>query len=197
MERTIFPKKQPLPWKKILLWLLLAGWMCVIFFFSAQDAESSSLLSSGFLHRFVLVFLPEKLAADRQLVHTLEFLIRKAAHMTEYAVLAMLALAQIRQYVLPYASEAENAGNTKIAGNTENAGKTRVNALHRPLAQCFCALCFVFLYACTDEFHQLFSDGRSGQIKDVLIDTFGGLFGVLFYLFCARLYRKIRQARPR
>ena len=34
-------------------------------------------------------------------------------------------------------------------------------------------------YACTDEFHQLFVPGRSGQITDVMIDTLGGSIGVL------------------
>lgn len=32
----------------------------------------------------------------------------------------------------------------------------------------------VFLYACTDEFHQLFVPGRAGRFTDVLIDTSGG-----------------------
>lgn len=36
------------------------------------------------------------------------------------------------------------------------------------------ALAIVFLYAITDEFHQLFVSGRSGGIKDVVIDSFGG-----------------------
>lgn len=45
------------------------------------------------------------------------------------------------------------------------------------------SLFIVFGYACTDEFHQLFIEGRSGQFKDVLIDTSGGTFGmVLIYL---------------
>ena len=39
----------------------------------------------------------------------------------------------------------------------------------------------VFLYACTDEFHQLFMDGRAGQFKDVLIDTAGGSTGILLW----------------
>lgn len=33
---------------------------------------------------------------------------------------------------------------------------------------------FVFVYACSDEFHQLFVSGREGAFRDVLIDTFGG-----------------------
>ena len=36
-----------------------------------------------------------------------------------------------------------------------------------------------FLYACTDEFHQKFSYGRSSEFKDVLIDTSGAIFGIL------------------
>ena len=34
-------------------------------------------------------------------------------------------------------------------------------------------LAIVFLYACTDEFHQLFVPGRAGRFTDVLIDCFG------------------------
>lgn len=38
---------------------------------------------------------------------------------------------------------------------------------------------FVFVYACSDEFHQLFVPGREGAIRDVLIDTFGGITTLL------------------
>lgn len=40
------------------------------------------------------------------------------------------------------------------------------------------SLVFVFLYAFTDEIHQLFVPGRAGMFKDVLIDTSGGLVGM-------------------
>ncbi|WP_426350656.1 VanZ family protein [Alloiococcus sp. CFN-8] len=36
------------------------------------------------------------------------------------------------------------------------------------------SLAVVFLYACTDEFHQLFVPGRAGRFSDVMIDTAGG-----------------------
>ena len=39
----------------------------------------------------------------------------------------------------------------------------------------------VVIAAGFDEFHQTFVDGRTGAIKDVLIDTAGGIVGVLFY----------------
>lgn len=37
----------------------------------------------------------------------------------------------------------------------------------------------VFLYACSDELHQFFIPGREMHIRDVIIDTCGGLFGYL------------------
>ena len=37
------------------------------------------------------------------------------------------------------------------------------------------------LYAISDEFHQLFIPGRSGNIKDILIDAIGACVGVWFY----------------
>ncbi|KGM97861.1 VanZ family protein [Clostridium novyi A str. 4552] len=43
------------------------------------------------------------------------------------------------------------------------------------------AISITFLYACSDEFHQLFVPGRSGKIMDVLIDTIGGLVAIIIY----------------
>jgi len=39
------------------------------------------------------------------------------------------------------------------------------------------SLLFCIFYACTDEVHQLFVPGRSGNIIDVLIDSVGSIFG--------------------
>ena len=39
-----------------------------------------------------------------------------------------------------------------------------------------------FLYALTDEFHQMFSNGRHASIDDVIIDTLGVIFGLLLVL---------------
>ena len=50
-----------------------------------------------------------------------------------------------------------------------------------------------FLYACSDEFHQLFVLGRSGSFIDVLIDLSGVIF-CLFLIFCinkiVRIFKK-------
>ena len=38
-----------------------------------------------------------------------------------------------------------------------------------------------FLYSISDEIHQLFVIGRSGEIKDVIIDTLGSVLGISLY----------------
>ncbi|MFZ2371781.1 MAG: VanZ family protein, partial [Trichococcus flocculiformis] len=43
------------------------------------------------------------------------------------------------------------------------------------------ALLFVFLYASSDEFHQSFIPGRGPAFTDVLIDTAGGLTGIILF----------------
>ena len=44
------------------------------------------------------------------------------------------------------------------------------------------AIMSVFLYAVSDEVHQMFVVGRSGEILDVMFDTFGGILANISYL---------------
>lgn len=43
-------------------------------------------------------------------------------------------------------------------------------------------------YAAFDEIHQLFVDGRSGNIRDVCIDSLGVFFGILCMRFVFRIF---------
>ena len=45
------------------------------------------------------------------------------------------------------------------------------------------------LYASSDEFHQLFVPGRSGQVTDIFIDMIGVVLGLLL-VFLIRCFRK-------
>lgn len=47
----------------------------------------------------------------------------------------------------------------------------------------FYAFLFCVLFAVSDEIHQLFVDGRGGQVRDIMIDSFGALTGIGLYLF--------------
>lgn len=48
------------------------------------------------------------------------------------------------------------------------------------------------LYALSDEFHQLFVTGRSGQIKDVLIDSSGSIVGILLVIVFMKVFEHTR-----
>ena len=52
---------------------------------------------------------------------------------------------------------------------------------------------FVFLYACTDEFHQYFIPGRSMAFRDVLIDTSGGVIGYIITIIFNKL--KVKEVK--
>ena len=51
------------------------------------------------------------------------------------------------------------------------------------------------IYAALDEYHQRFVPGRSGEIKDVLIDACGLLLGIVLTLGAGRLIQRIKEKR--
>ncbi|WP_255375592.1 VanZ family protein [Erysipelatoclostridium sp. An173] len=124
-------------------------WMIFIFIMSNTNGNDSSS-QSNFFANIILQFIN----IDKE---TLTFLIRKLAHMSEYAILALFTY-----YAL-----------IKIAFNK------------RIIFQI--TFLISFLYACSDEFHQLFISGRSGQFTDIIIDSTGCLIMLLFlYLWQKR-----------
>ncbi len=54
-------------------------------------------------------------------------------------------------------------------------------------------LFFGLFTACTDEFIQLFSDGRAGMIQDVFIDFTGTVLGTVFAGIFRRIFKKINR----
>lgn len=54
---------------------------------------------------------------------------------------------------------------------------------------------FCFLYAASDEIHQLFVEGRSGQFSDVLLDTMGSLTGILIFCGVAYAYNRLKNKK--
>ena len=137
--------------------LLVIAWMIVIFIFSAMAGDDSANLSSGLLHT-ILKVIPG--LAESKTAH---LIVRKLAHMTEYAILCGLIL------------------------NLEYQITNKVK-----LKQIAIAILGSFLYACTDEWHQTFISGRSGNMLDVGIDTLGAIIAMVF-LFAIVQIRKIKQ----
>ncbi|WP_422484695.1 VanZ family protein [Gudongella sp. DL1XJH-153] len=52
------------------------------------------------------------------------------------------------------------------------------------------ALAICFLYAVSDEFHQTFVPGRSGELRDVIIDSMGSLTAIGIYTIGRVKFRK-------
>lgn len=126
--------------------------MIAIFYFSSQDASSSSKLSGGIVTQMFGtiedILEVELVEPDNyHKIEKVETLIRKLAHMTEYAILA------IALYI-PFYVYGKRGRKIILWSET---------------------LCII--YAITDEIHQLFVPGRSGQFVDVFIDGIGGLIG--------------------
>ena len=48
-----------------------------------------------------------------------------------------------------------------------------------------------FLYASTDELHQMFINGRNASFLDVLLDTSGVIFGILLIIIYFKIHKRL------
>lgn len=136
---------------KLLPWTLVILWMALIFLFSHQPATKSSELSSSITEKIINIIEVVAPSSDNRPSHIdLDHLLRKGAHFIIYLILGILVSNSIMK------------SNVVIKRNC-----------------ILLALLICILYAISDEVHQLFIPGRSGEIKDVLIDSIGALVGIL------------------
>lgn len=137
--------------------LLLLTWMAVIFLYSARPADVSTQ-DSHFIGSLIAeaaqrISQEEWSEQDHMVfVESIDFYVRKAAHMTEYAVLGVLLMGCLKSF-----------------------------GVSVPLLWRY-ALAAGILYAASDEFHQYFVPGRACQLRDVVIDGIGVGLGVLGFL---------------
>ena len=158
---------------------LVVAWCAVIAWFSAGTGDESQSLSDGVIAKLVAFLQPGfssmTEAQQLEIIASWSFPIRKLAHFTEYCVLCGLAVHALfrAKSVFP-----------------------QLGGLSVPRI-CIAAVAFCVLYACADEFHQLFVSGRSGKIFDVGVDTAGAiafclLFAVIRRQRCQRLKRELK-----
>lgn len=144
--------------RKIALLIAIILWSGAIFMFSAQSAEDSKALSKNFAEKIMSV--AKKIFGDdffaayenkegaESLLGLATHYLRKSAHFFLFFVLGIFCYLFISEFEL--------------------SGKKVFEF----------ALIYCFLYAVSDEIHQLFVPGRSGMVRDVLIDTCGSLTGM-------------------
>ena len=165
-------------------------WMAGIFAFSSrsgdESAEDSYLVGTMVGDIFVPGFDEWSAEEQQAFAGKIDHPVRKTAHAAEYAVLGLLtagvcipaAASRRAEKVIP-----EEAGYGRTM-------KSRQGKIGRAL---FLPWAIAAAYAATDEFHQLFVPGRSGQITDVLIDSGGLLAGILLVVLIKSFY--IKQSR--
>lgn len=155
---------------KFYLWLCMTLlWCMLIFAFSAFPATSSDR-QSGYIVQLLQRRLGEPLQAvglPLPAAQQLSFLVRKAAHSFVYAVLGFFS---------------GNLFCCKLSRIfiDEHSYRSRLGF------RLFGAALFCAVYASTDELHQRFVAGRSGQLSDVLLDTAAAAFMLLFLYGCLR-----------
>ncbi|ART78136.1 VanZ family protein [Sutcliffiella horikoshii] len=99
----------------------------------------------------------EQVAPDAEFkMDEISFFVRKNAHFFAYMLLAILTLNAVRRSGV------------------------------RGWLSMGVAFVISVLYAISDEVHQLFVPGRSGQVSDVLLDSTGALVGIALYAIISR-----------
>ena len=155
---------------KVIKIILLILWMMIIFAFSNQKAIDSSNLSNGLIDRTVVkvykVFYGD-ISKEKE-----EVIIEKYSYpirkLAHYSLYFILG-------ILSFLVIVDYKNNKKLI---------------------LYSMLICFLYACTDEFHQLFVYGRSAEIKDVLIDSFGSLTSILLcnFIYLKNKIKKVNKS---
>ena len=153
--------------KRYFSWLPAIFVAAAIFWFSAQPAAESTEMSDTVSRLILMIgtklgFFHGDPAQYADLIELMSFPVRKAAHMTEYLVFYCTV-----RFGLHFTYQTPDMKRRLLA-----------------------SLAIVFLYACTDEFHQLFVPGRAGRFTDVLIDCFGCAVVTLICLMRQRSSRR-------
>lgn len=138
----------------------------MIFNFSNQDSKKSGSTSKKVTEAITKdVKSIQKLNKEEKakVIDKIEDVIRKIAHFSLYALVGFLLMALFSTYNI---NEKNKIISTIIIGA---------------------------IYAISDEFHQSFISGRSGQVSDVFLDTLGVTVGGLFILLIIKTVKKFRK----
>ena len=136
--------------------------------FSASSDSGSFERSSRLIGPVVHWLFPHLPDPD---VHNIVVGIRKMAHLTEFAILALLLQ---RALAHPF-------GQVRRSDGSATAW----------------ALVFTVLYAASDEFHQVFVPSRQASVIDVMIDSLGGIAGLALLCGFKRLVVRANAQRGR
>lgn len=150
--------------RKVIYITLTIIWMIIIFIMSSMDTYESNGKSKQTIKKTVQktseisedIGVVNSKPTEKQINETVEklnFPLRKCAHATEYAILALLIIFVLNSFW------GKNYTFKKIA--------------------IVVGICCI--YSLTDEYHQSFVAGRTNQFTDCLIDTLGSIIMCIIY----------------
>lgn len=136
--------------------------MFTIFMLSADDNNESNKKSDGLIIKACKILVRKDLSEKEQQAYIDKYVtfVRKSAHFTIYLLLGLSIISLIKEY-----------------------RQIDIKSL-------IIALIISVLYAVSDEIHQILVPGRSGEIRDVLIDSIGSLTGIYLYYLFYKIRRK-------
>ena len=141
--------------------------MLVIFSFSSERASASTKTSKKVTETILEItvsdFKDKPEPVQKKMISKTDSIIRTLAHFLEYTLLGFLFTLHFSFYKL-----------------------TKIKKASLAVAGCF-------IYALSDEIHQIYVPGRSFQFSDLLVDTLGGLLGVLILFIFAFILKKITK----
>lgn len=143
-------------------------WCAMIFFLSSQPADESSQTSGVFADFIKTVFFPDfdKLSEARQ----------------QDILDSITFIVRKGAHFTAYGILGALAFQTLCF-------------IKRKPVRAAAAVGFACFYASTDEFHQTFVAGRSGELRDVLVDTSGALLFVLLSLLVVKVIERYREKK--
>lgn len=147
---------------RVILLILLGITFYIIFGFSNQDGEESSSISRK-VTEYIVSLLPNiQNETDRTfLIENGEIIVRKLAHFSIYTIVGILMMSFMNTFRL------------------------------ETYKKIWTSLLVGVIYAISDECHQIFIPGRGPAVTDVLIDTFGVLFGIIIVIVVISIYAKV------
>lgn len=154
--------------KKVICIILVIIWMSAMFWFSNQQGAGSSSTSKKVSEIIVNIIDIKQHYSEtqrEQIIKLIEPVIRKLAHYTLYAIGGILIANCIYQFC---------------------DKEKRVIIISAIIG---------IAYAASDETHQLMVPGRSGSIKDVIIDSIGILTGIALFLLAKEIIKRLLEAK--
>lgn len=151
--------------KNILNIILIIIWLFIIFSFSAEDATKSEHRSDEVIINAVETITREEIPENQRqkIIDEYIVIVRKSAHFFLYFILAIIVFILYK----------------RIFGlNSKSFIYTII---------------FCFIYACSDEIHQLFINGRTACIFDVFVDTTGAILSTTLLTIFSLLLKKIKK----